>query len=255
MGVDTLRLANPTPASVARPEVSLIVPAYNEAGSARADAFRSMLDGSLATLEREVPGAYELLVVDDGSTDRTAAIAHEFGVAVHTHPDRSNRGKGASVRLGMLEAKGAYRVFADADGSYGPDAVMGLADKIGGAADVAVAFREQGGHASSLRGFGHVALERICDVIAPSDAVDTQAGAKAFTAEAAEAIWPLVKADRYAADRQAMHLVHRLGYRVANVPTDIKVVPGSHVHMVRDTARILVDATRLSRFHTRALTN
>lgn len=253
MGVDTLRHADPVPTSVICPEVSLIVPAYNEASSTRADAFREMLHGNLTMLEREVPGAYELLVIDDGSTDETVAIADEFGAVVYAHPDGLNHGKGASVRLGILEAKGARRAFADADGSYAPEAIMGLVDRISGTADIAVAYRGQGGHASSLRGFGHVALERICDVIAPTKAVDTQAGAKAFTAEAAEAIWPLVRANRYAADRQALHLAHRFGYRVANVAAEVSVRPGSHVRMVRDSARMLADTAQLSRLHSRRM--
>ena len=249
-----MRAAYPAPTPVDRPEVSLIVPAYNEASYERADAFREMLDGNLTLLERELPGAYEVTVVDDGSTDETAAIAHEFDVMVLTHPDGENHGKGASVRLGILNAKGAYRVFADADGSYSADTVLGLVDKVDGAIDIAVAYRAADGHESSLRGFGHTALERICNVIAPTDTIDTQAGAKAFTAEAAEAIWPLVRAERYAADRQAMHIAHRMGYRVANVPAPVASMPGSHVHIIRDSARMIADTARFSRLHTRYLT-
>jgi glycosyltransferase involved in cell wall biosynthesis len=227
------------------PEVSLIVPVYNEAGPGRADAFRAMLDASLTLLDTELPGRHQVLVIDDGSTDSSRAIAQEFGINPLSHPDRQNHGKGATVRLGMLAAQGARRVFADADGSYTPHTILRLADTIGGAADIAVAYRASDrGHASSVRSAGHTLLERVCDVIAPTDSIDTQAGAKAFTAEAAEVIWSQVRASGYGADREAMHLARRMGYRVANVPAEVTVVTGSHVRPLRDGALLIADTLR-----------
>lgn len=247
MGVDTLRPAIPTPTPV-NPEVSLIVPAYNEANnSVRADAFRGMLEGNVAMLDQEFGADHEVLVVDDGSTDGTAAIAQEFGIQVISHPDAQNHGKGASIRLGMNQATGAYRAFADADGAYSPDTVRRLIDAVSGAADIAVAQREQAGHASLVRRAGHYALEQICQYYAPTDSADTQAGAKVFTAEAAKAIWPMVQADRFAADREAMHIAKRFGFRVADVPAAVRVVPGSHVRPVRDTAQIIRDTRQIAR--------
>ena len=249
MGVDTLRSTFPAPTSVDRPEVSLIVPVYNEAGPQRADAFRSMLDHSLTTFDRVLPGAYEAMVIDDGSTDGTAAIAHEFGVQVLSHADGQNHGKGASVRLGMLVAKGDSRVMADADGSYSSGTILRLVDAISRDADVAVASRESQGHASLARRAGHALLEVICQHYAPTDTSDTQAGAKAFTAEAAEAIWPRVVADRFAADREAMHLAKRLGFRAVDVPAHVTVVEGSHVRIVRDTLQIIRDTRQIASNH------
>lgn len=249
MGVDTLRSAFPTPTSVDRPEVSLIVPVYNEAGPQRADAFRAMLDGNLTVLDQEFPGSHELLVIDDGSTDGTAQIAHDHGVTVLTHSDGQNHGKGASVRLGMLAAKGDSRVMADADGSYSSDTILRLVDAISRDADVAVASRESQGHASLARRAGHALLEVICQHYAPTDTSDTQAGAKAFTAEAAEAVWSRVVADRFAADREAMYLAKHLGFRAVDVPAQATVVEGSHVRIVRDTLQIIRDTRQITSNH------
>lgn len=228
------------------PEVSLIVPAYNEAADpVRAEAFRRMLDGSLTMLGEEFGAHHEVIVIDDGSADGTADIADEFDVGVVTHLDQQNHGKGASVRLGMELATGERRVFADADGAYSPVTILQLLEEVDGAADIAVATRARSGHESVLRRAGHQALEQICQYYAPTDSVDTQAGAKAFTAEAAKAIWPNVHSGRYAADREAMHIARQMGYKVSNVPAEVTIVPGSHVRVVRDTLQIIRDTRRI----------
>jgi glycosyltransferase involved in cell wall biosynthesis len=203
-----------------------------------------MLEGNLTLLEAEFGSQYELLVVDDGSTDASQELAREFDVQVLSHPDAQNHGKGATVRLGMLAAKGSYRVFADADGSYDPETVLRLIDTVGGAIDIAVAHRADTGHATTLRSVGHTMLERVCNGIAPTDSIDTQAGAKAFTASAADTIWPMVKATGFGADREAMYVARRMGYRVANVPAEVTAMPDSHVRPVRDGTRLIVDTIR-----------
>lgn len=233
------------------PEVSLVVPAYNEANTpVRADAFRRMLEASLSMLGREFPSRHELLVVDDGSSDATPTIAAEFGLTAIAHIDGQNHGKGAAVRVGLLRAQGDYRAFADADGAYSSDTILELLSTISnGEADIAVASRSATGHESLLRRAGHTVLEKICQHYAPTDSLDTQAGAKAFTAGAAENIWPLVRAERYAADREAMYLANQLGYRVVDVTAEVTVVPGSHVRVVRDTIQIIKDTRAIRRQH------
>lgn len=252
MGVDTLHSAFPAPTSVDSPEVTLIVPVYNEI--ARSDHVKRMLDGNLNYLAANFPGTYELILFDDGSTDGTADLAQEFGVAVMSHPDGQNHGKGASVRHAMMNTTGCVRAFADADGSYSPDAIIRLVEEVGdGRADIAVAARSDEGHASRLRRAGHNVLEAICQHYAPTDTTDTQAGAKAFSAEAAEDIWSRVVADRFAADREAMYLARQLDYRVSSIPTEVIPVEGSHVRIIRDSVQMIRDARHIPRTHATVL--
>jgi len=103
-----------------RTALSLILPCYNEA-----ERLSQTLAAFLARLSQE-PGAVEVLVVDDGSTDETFAIAR--AVAARDHRVRvirsqPNHGKGFGVRTGVLQAEGELMVFTDADGSYGPGEV------------------------------------------------------------------------------------------------------------------------------------
>jgi glycosyltransferase involved in cell wall biosynthesis len=99
--------------------VSVVVPAYNEEGA---------IDGVLAEIEKAMAGtgmAYEIVAVDDGSTDQTGAVlSRRDGVTLVTHPE--NRGYGAALKSGILKARGEVIVITDADGSYPNDEIPRL---------------------------------------------------------------------------------------------------------------------------------
>src|SRR3989339_1560295 len=99
-----------------RPQVSVVIPARNEE-----EAIGPLLDSIRAVAGA---GAWEIIVVDDGSTDRTAAIAERHGARVIRHPE--NQGNGASVRRGGCAAGGDVLVFLDADGQHPPEAIPRL---------------------------------------------------------------------------------------------------------------------------------
>ncbi len=248
MGVDSVRLEGVTHAP-ALPEVSLVVPVYNEAGNpVRCDAFRTMLEGNLSMLGRDFGSRYEVLVVNDGSTDQTPEVAAEFPVTViPSGRPGENLGKGGAVREGMARAQGALRVYTDADGSYSPATIQTLLQEVSGqGTDIAVAERLLSGHGSHLRRAGHVCLEKVLDGIIPTDVPDTQAGAKAFTANSAE-LWQLVSTNGYAADRHMLALAKVFGMNVVSVPAEVTPVPGSHIRPVRDSFRMVGDAFRIHR--------
>ena len=103
-----------------RPTISIVIPAYNEEGGIRAtlEAVRAATP----------PGVEEIIVVDDGSSDRTAAIASEAGVRVVRHPN--NRGYGASLKTGIREATGDFVLTMDADGQHRMEDVIALCQAI-----------------------------------------------------------------------------------------------------------------------------
>jgi glycosyltransferase involved in cell wall biosynthesis len=240
-------MANATE-SLIQPKVSLILPAYNEAQEVRGNHFREFLNNTRETFSNSgIP--HEIVVVDDGSTDETADTARSFGIEVISHPDNRNHGKGAAVKLGLLSTKGALRAFADADGSYSPQTVLQLFEALDNGADIAIANRDS--HATLGRRIVHFGLEKVCDFLAPTDVADTQAGAKAFTAESVEAIWPYVTTGGYAADRHALHLVYllkRLGkeLNIAEIEAEINPVPDSHVGVI-DAFRLGIDSYKIGK--------
>lgn len=226
-----------------------------------------------AYLQREFPGRYEILVVDDGSRDATAWIARQMlgdaGVVLLPR----NCGKGAAVRAGMRAAKGRLRLFADADGATPIGEESRLRKAIADGAAVAVGSRASRG--GRLRySFKAVptrpAPEKDSDVewhVRPSRHLtgrifaaivrwllgikfaDTQCGFKMFTAEAAEAVFSQAECDRFAFDAELLLVADRLNFPTAEIPVHWHEVQGSKVRMWRDAPQMLAELFRIRRRH------
>lgn len=202
--------------------LSVVIPAYNEALR-----LPRTLEDVLAYLARQPYGA-EVIVVDDGCTDDTARLVREWPappvpLRLIAHPDGRNHGKGATVRLGMAEARGAYRLFMDADNSTtidhverfwpffeaGDDVVIGSRDVAGAHIVVRQSwYKELGGKLGNL----------IIRLLAVPGIADTQAGFKAFTARCIEDILPRLTIDRWGFDVELLVAARRRGFRVREVP-------------------------------------
>ena len=231
------------------PEVSLVLPAYNEASRQQVPAgfgLATTIDRYHEALSREFGPAYQLLVVDDGSTDGTRDLALAHGAEVYTHSP--NNGKGFVLRKGMTEhATGLVRVFADADGSYPNDAILGLYEAVHNGAEVAAVYRANTspGHESLLRDLGHKVIKAWADRIAPTGVRDPQAGAKAFSAGAAETLWGAATLDGWAADTQVLHLAHRLDMSVVEVPAEVTPIGDSRIRPFKDGAQMIKDSWQI----------
>jgi dolichyl-phosphate beta-glucosyltransferase len=215
--------------------LSVIIPAYNEAVRL-ADTLRTV--DSYLSLQ---PYESEIIVVDDGSTDGTlqAASACETvkSLRLVQHPDRANHGKGASVRRGMFEARGAYRIFMDADNSTGIDQISGFWPWFDRGFDVVIGSRRKQGarievHQSwykELAGrFGNLIIR--CLVV--PGIKDTQAGFKMFTSRAAEAVFRRQTIDRWGYDFELLAIAGQLGYRIQEVPIVWINASGSKVRLI-----------------------
>lgn len=213
---------------------SVVIPAYNEA---------RRLPRYLGEIVAYFDGAsepYEILVVDDGSTDGTAeAIA---GVA-RSHPavrvlrsDR-NEGKGAAVRRGMLAARGDVRLFADADGATPIGELKRLEAALAAGADVAIGSRGRPDPSVAVVARPHRVIagrlfSRIVRALAVPDVTDTQCGFKAFTAKAAGELFARLQTRGFAFDVELLMLARIAGYRVAEVPVNWTDQPGSKVRVL-----------------------
>jgi dolichyl-phosphate beta-glucosyltransferase len=230
--------------------LSVVIPAYNE--STRLPPF---LAAVREYLETHYPNAHEVIVVDDGSRDGTAAmLAQTAGqwpsLVVVTLP--TNQGKGAAVRTGMLAAQGDLMLFADADGATPIAETTRLATAIGAGADVAIGSRlvEVAGLTRRrtwlrrLAGRSFAALARWWLGIAERD---TQCGFKMFRREAGRQLFSLGCETRYLFDLELLALAHRQGYRVVEIPVSWHEVPGSHLSLTRESLRILIGLQRIRR--------
>jgi dolichyl-phosphate beta-glucosyltransferase len=196
---------------------------------------------------------FEVIVVDDGSRDATAAVTREVAARdrrVRVVSLEANRGKGMAVRRGVLEATGEWILFSDADLSTPIEEVETLAARLREGFDVAIGSRSLRGARVDVRqpwyreAMGKI-FNRIVRLLAVRGFIDTQCGFKCFRREAARAIFERARIDRFAFDVEAIVIAGRLGLRVAEVPIRWANEPNSRVAIVRDSARMLVDLARI----------
>lgn len=227
--------------------LSVIIPAYNEEN--RLPRTLGEIDGYLRNQSYE----YEILVVNDGSKDKTAQIAKEhFPVIKNLRliDNKENKGKGFVTRQGMLEAKGEHRLFTDADNSTSIDQVEKVLPYFKQGYDVVIGSRRIKGatldppqpfHRQILGGiFGF-----LTDIFTGSWGIkDTQCGFKCFSKMAAERIFPKCKIDRFAFDPEILIIAKKLGYKIKEVPVhwkndlESKVKFSSMIKMGSDLLRI-----------------
>ena len=212
---------------------SVIIPAFNEENRLPG-TLRSVVD----YLSRQ-PFRAEVLVVDDGSTDGTARVArnHSSGavpVRLRAHPDRANHGKGAAVRLGMLEASGQYRLFMDADNSTSIDHVERFWPLFQQGFDVVIGSRNVDGarvavHQPWYKELAGRAGNRLIQALAVPGIIDTQAGFKMFTQQSAKDLFPRMAIDRWGFDVEILAVARARGYKIREVPVTWINAAGSKV--------------------------
>lgn len=229
--------------------LSIIIPAYNEA---------ARIGGSLADVLRfaEVyPGGAEVIVVDDGSTDRTVAVVDSFlpranqRLKLLRHP--ANRGKGAAVRLGFEAAGGEIVLFTDADLSAPITEAPRLIELIAaGACDVAIGSRAIDPslikvNQTWVRQTMGRTFNRLVRVWTGLTIRDTQCGFKAFRREAMAPIFAAQRLHGFAFDVELLYLATKRGLRIAEVPVTWNHVADSRVSLFADSAAMLMELIRI----------
>ena len=226
---------------------SIVIPAYNES-----DRIRPTLDEIIRHVQEHKWDA-EILVVDDGSRDDTPGIVRAYS---REHPqiqliqNPGNRGKGFSVRNGMLHARGDICLFTDADLSSPISEADKLFDSIRHGADIAIGSRWLRAELQTERqplyrqAFGRI-FNLLLRIVLGLHFVDTQCGFKAFRREAAQRIFPLQKIERWGFDPEILFLARRLGLRVVEVPVIWAHSEGTRLHPFRDGLRMFGDVIRI----------
>lgn len=229
-------------------KLSVIIPAYRE--EKRVENTAARLTAALSA--RFAEGEYEILFVNDGSPDGTEEKLREIeGGAVRCAGYPDNRGKGAAVRFGMLEAAGEVRIFTDCDLAYGTDAVISLYDRLcADGADVEIASRAL--HENGYRDYsffrrvlsrGYYVLLRMVTGLKVSD---SQSGLKGFTADAARRIFPLCTVDRFAFDLEVLMIARKAGCRICEMPAAVIDNAPTKIRL-SDPFRMFFDLFRIRR--------
>lgn len=228
---------------MASPHLSIVIPAYNEA---------ARIEQTLARVlqcVRERRWDAEVLVVDDGSSDGTAAIVQSY---MQTAPELllvqndGNRGKGYSVRNGLLQAAGEIVMFTDADLSAPMEEAERLFAAIVAGADVAIGSRwldrsRQTLHQPLYRRFFGRCFNALTRAVMGLPYADTQCGFKAFRRKAAQVIFRLQRVERWGFDPEILFIARKLGFRVEEVPVSWGHDERSKISYLRDGSRMLQD--------------
>ena len=224
-----------------RSELSIVIPAYNEQAS---------LPYTLSELQAFVCDEKldcEIIVVDNGSTDATSVVIQQAMARFPTlrllRTDR--RGKGLAVRTGMLAARGAVALFADADLSWSLEELVRFPALVTPETPVVVGSREgQGAQRRGEPSYRHLmgrVFNGVVQMLAVPGIDDSQCGFKAFAADAARAIFRRQTIDGFGFDVEVLFLARRLGYGIRVVPLAWEHKHNSRVEPIRDTLRMLAD--------------
>ena len=226
------------------PFVSIVIPAHNE---------QNRLPGTLEQifhfLEQQSFTA-EVIVVENGSTDRTHEVAEEF---VSRHPSlrviQSEKGKGAAVQRGMLTARGEYRFMCDADLSMPVEEITKFLPPKLQNFDIAIGSREAKGavryNEPSYRHWGGRGINFLIQTLILPGLNDTQCGFKCFRAEVVEDIFKRQTLHGWSFDIELLYIARRHGYRIVEIPIHWYHFSDSKVSALRDAVRMITDIFRI----------
>ena len=226
---------------MSHPQLSIVIPAYNE--SARIEA---TLERVMSCVEAQGWDA-EVLVVDDGSKDDTAEIIHHWMARyprLHLIQNPGNRGKGYSVRNGLLQAAGDIVMFTDADLSAPMEEAGLLIAAIENGADVAIGSRwmdrtRQTIHQPLYRQFFGRCFNAITRLVMGLPFKDTQCGFKAFRRESAQVIFRLQRIERWGFDPEILFISRKLKYKITEVPVTWGHDERSRMSYLKDGMKML----------------
>jgi dolichyl-phosphate beta-glucosyltransferase len=228
-------------------EISIVVPAYNES-----TRLGRTLD-QILDFVRECEWAAEIIVVDDGSRDGTAELVREYArhnAIVRLVQNPGNRGKGYSVRNGVLHARGAIILFSDADLSSPIEEATKLIEALEAGADVAIGSRwvqsELQTHRQSVaRQMMGRAFNVLLRLLLSLDFKDTQCGFKAFRRGAAHALFSSQTIEGWGFDPEILFLARRMGLKVAEVPVVWAHDEGTRIHPIVDGSKMAIEIMRI----------
>jgi dolichyl-phosphate beta-glucosyltransferase len=229
-------------------EISIIIPAYNEA---------LRITKSLETAVDYLHSnnySYEIIVVDDGSSDTTSDVVSAFGQGVVLIKQPRNFGKGAAVRRGMLESKGEYKVFSDADFSTPVYELPKILNKLKDGFDICIGSRTVDPalikeHQPFYREFMGKTFNKIVQLLLFRGISDTQCGFKGFTAKAADLVFNEAIIDGFGFDVEILYLARKKNLSIEQAAVEWYNDERSTVNPVTDSLKMIAEMFKIRKLH------
>jgi glycosyltransferase involved in cell wall biosynthesis len=225
--------------------LSIVIPAHNEE-----IRLPISLEKVITFLETQ-PYDYEILIVENGSQDRTFEIAQDFDRRypfIHAMAEK-RAGKGLAVRRGMLEAKGDFRFIADADLSMPIEEAQLFMPPGAPEYDIAIASREAPGAQRIGEPIYRHWIGRMFNLLVRLITLpgiqDTQCGFKCFRSDPAEELFQEQTLNGWTFDVEILYIARKRGYRIIEIPIHWYFNPGSRVHILRDSIAMFLDLLRI----------
>jgi glycosyltransferase involved in cell wall biosynthesis len=218
-------------------KITVIIPAYNEASNI----------GELVGRIRELYSDFEIIVIDDGSTDQTASVATKAGASVYSHP--YNIGNGAAIKSGIRIASGDILIFIDGDGQHDP-ADMGKMLEYFPKYDMVVGARISGGQSSFIRAFGNKIYNWLASYVAKFPVQDLTSGYRAIKTDVARSFLYLLP-NTYSYPSTLTLSVLRTGRTLMYLPINVRKRDkgSSNIKLFQDGVRFFMIITRISTFY------
>lgn len=230
--------------------LSLVIPMYNEE-----TRIGSTLEKALVYL-RSQKYTWEIIVVDDGSSDRSVSVAEKIleGAAGRVLKNPENRGKGYSVKRGMLEAEGEYIIFSDADLSTPIEESEGFLAELKSRYDIVIGSRALKDsrievRQSQARELMGKTFNKLARLLAFRDIHDSQCGFKGFRRIAAHDLFSRQKIDGFSFDVEVLYLAQKSGYSILEKPVRWQHVEQSRVRLVSDPLKMFLDLVKIRWIH------
>jgi dolichyl-phosphate beta-glucosyltransferase len=233
--------------------LSIVIPCYNE------DRRIGKTVQAVMAWAQDINLSFEMILVDDGSTDGTVAEFKKFhrltpNLKILALP---HRGKGAAVRAGMLAAQGEEVLFMDADGSAPLSEIEGLRQALKEGVPIAIGSRViPKGAPQVIRTYLHRKILGRCFAFLVNRLIlknvkDTQCGLKLFNKDVVKDLFPRQKLDGFAFDVEILYLARRMGYSINEIPINWINQEGSKVGLIRDSGKMFWDILRIPFLHRR----
>lgn len=230
------------------PLLSIIFPAFNEA-----TRIGKTLEKSLDYLRKQ-GYSYELVLVDDGSSDNTIEVAKNICPELIVLVQEKNYGKGAAVRRGMLESKGEIRVFTDSDLSTPIYEIEKMIEKFNNGAEIVIGSRAINRanvkvHQPFYREWMGRIFNALVQIFVFYGVSDTQCGFKGFKADTARKIFSKSKIDGFSFDVEVLFLAKKLGYKIEQISVEWYNDAKSTVSPIKDALNMFIEIFKIRGIH------